>query len=229
MSKTKSLLSLFILVIIPFSMIIWSRIHQTSGFASKELILYPLLFGGGSIILLLLLKRFYLKETLKEFNSGKGNLIMDWIWALALTSIYFILFFIERSTLMNILEFRSNQELLELMLDMRAQPMLVILWFLPVLWVGIALYEELIRVFMLTTLWKFSSNKYWEIIVILISSISIGLTHWSQGSYGIVTIAIKSIVACLFFYKIRRLAPLVIAHAFYDGIQVAILLLTYPH
>jgi membrane protease YdiL (CAAX protease family) len=111
---------------------------------------------------------------------------------------------------------------------MRRSPILVVLWFGPVLWIGVALYEELIRVFLLSSLWKISDSKSAEIIAIFITSALIGLTHWSQGSYGIVTIALKSLVSCFFFYKYRRLAPLVISHALYDGIQVAILLITYP-
>ena len=87
----------------------------------------------------------------------------------------------------------------------------------------------MIRVFILDSLWKFSNNKAWAFIVILIASLLIGITHWSQGSYGIVTIAIKSMAACFFFYKYRRLLPLVVAHVLYDGIQVAMLLITYPH
>ena len=114
------------------------------------------------------------------------------------------------------------------MLDMRENPLLLFLWFLPVLWIGIALYEELIRVFLLTSLWKFSSSKTWTVLAVLITSLLIGFSHWSQGSYGIVTIAIKSIVACVFFNKYKRLLPLVIAHALYDGIQIALLLMTYP-
>lgn len=228
MSKIKNIIALLVIVILPFGILIWYRIHQTSGFASKELILYPLLFGGGSIVLLLMLKRFFLKENFSDFNSGKGFLVKDWILALALTSVYFIMFYLERITLTNILEFVPNHELLGLMLDMRSDPLLVLLWFLPVLWIGIALYEELVRIFMLTAMWKFSDNIAWIYLVIFITSVLIGLTHWSQGSYGIVTITLKSLVACFFFYKVRRLAPLVIAHALYDGIQVAMLLVTYP-
>ena len=228
MSKIKNLITLTILVLLPSAIMIWYRNHQTSGFASRELILYPLLFGGGSIILLLLLKKYFLKESLKDFNSGTGFLVKDWMWGLALTAIYFIMFYLERVTLMDVLEFRSNEELLGLMLDMREKPILVLIWFLPVLWIGIALYEELIRVFMLTSLWKFSDKTFWIIAVIFMTSILVGLTHWSQGSYGIVTVALKSLVACFFFYKFRRLVPLVIAHALYDGLQVAMLLITYP-
>jgi membrane protease YdiL (CAAX protease family) len=227
--KIKNLIVIIVIVIIPFALMLWYRTHESSDFASKELILYPLLFGGGSIVVLWSLKKYFLNESLKEVNSGKGFIVKDWLWALALNAIYFLLFYIERLTLSNILTFKSNPELLGLMLDMRESPLLLVLWFVPVLWIGIALYEELIRVFLLTSLWKFSSNTYWSIIVMLLTSIIVGLAHWSQGSYGIVTIAIKSMVACLFFYKYKRLLPLVIAHALYDGIQVAILLITYPH
>lgn len=149
-------------------------------------------------------------------------------WGLLLTIIYFILFYVERMTLSNVLEFNSNMELLGLMLDMRNNPMLLLIWFGPVLWIGIALYEELIRVFILTSLWKWSDRFLWGIVAIIISVIIIGLAHWSQGSYGVVTIGIKSLVTGYFFFKKKRLMPLVYGHVLYDGIQVAMLLLTYP-
>lgn len=228
MSKTKNLIALFIIAFIPFGIMLWYRVHQPTGFATQELIIYPLLFGGISIVLIWLAKKYFLKEPVAAFNSGKGYFFKDWFLAIILTIIYFILFYSERATLRHVLQLRPNTELLNLMLDMREKPLLIALWFGPVLWIGIALYEELLRVFMLTSLWKFSDNKLWSIIVIAIISIIIGLSHWSQGSYGIVTIALKSLVACFFFYKHRRLLPLIIAHALYDGIQVALLLLTYP-
>ncbi len=202
--------------------------HQSSGFASQELIIYPLLFGGLSICVLYILKKYFLKEKLSDFNSKPGNWYTDLGLGILLTIIYFVLFFIERSTLTGLLEFRSNTELLQLMLDMREKPMLLLLWFGPVLWIGIALYEELIRVFIFTSLWKWSKKMIWIITVIIFTSILIGLTHWSQGSFGIVTIAFKSLVVGVFFYKKRRLMPLVYAHVLYDGLQVAMLLLTYP-
>ena len=229
MKTIKSLLALTLIVAIPFGFMIWYRSHQSTGFASIELILYPLIFGGSSIIILYLLKKYFLKENISDFNSANGKLSTDIIWGLGLTIMYFILFYVERATLSNILSFRSNQELLNLMLDMRKNPILLVLWFGPVLWIGIALYEELIRVFILTTLWQYSKSQFWIFLVIIISALIIGFAHWSQGSYGIVTIAIKSLVSGYFFYKVRRLLPLIIAHVLYDGIQVALLLITYPY
>ena len=228
MKTIKSVLALLVIVFIPFILMIWYRAHQSTGFASNELIIYPLVFGGGSIIILYLIKKYFLKEDINDFNSGKSTLGKDVLWGVGLTIMYFILFYVERATLSNILTFRSNQELLGLMLDMRENPLLLVAWFGPVLWIGIALYEELIRVFILTSLWKFSKSQVWVFTVIIISALIIGFAHWSQGSYGIVTIAIKSLVSGYFFFKIRRLLPLVIAHVLYDGIQVALLLITYP-
>lgn len=226
--KIKSLIALSIVVFIPFGLMLWIRNHQSTGFASIELILYPLLFGGSSIGILYLLKRYFLKENIGDFNSGSGKWSTDIAWGFFLTVAYFVLFYVERLSLSNILGFNPNMELLGLMLDMRQSPLLLILWFGPVLWIGIALYEELVRVFLLTSLWKWSENILWAFMAILISASIIGLAHWSQGSYGMVTIGIKSLVSGYFFYKKRRLMPLVYAHVLYDGIQVGMLLLTYP-
>jgi membrane protease YdiL (CAAX protease family) len=111
---------------------------------------------------------------------------------------------------------------------MRQNPFIMALFFGPVLWIGIALYEELIRIFILTELWKWKKARLWDFVVILLSAVLIGLVHWSQGPYGIVTIAIKGLISGIYFYKKRRIMPLVYAHVLYDGIQVAILLITYP-
>jgi membrane protease YdiL (CAAX protease family) len=207
---------------------IWYRNHQSSGFAGIELIVYPLLFGGIGITAILLIKRFFLDEPLADFNSGAGSIWSDLLWGLILTVIYFALFYLERSTLAGLLESRSNQELLGLMLDMRQSPWMLIIWFGPVLWIGIALFEELLRAFMLTGLWSFSQHVAWSAVAIIIAAVLVGLVHWSQGPYGIVTIAIKSIVTGVFYFRRRRLLPLVFAHVLYDGLQVGLLLLTYP-
>lgn len=212
----------------PAGLMVWYRIHQSSAFASIELIVYPLLFGSIGIAAILLLKRHYLGEPLSDLNCGAGRLLADISWGLALAVACFALFFLAQLTLREVLEFRPNRELLGLMLDMRAHPWMIVVWFGPVLWIGIALYEELVRAFLLTELWSFSDNKAWLLLAIVAAAVLFGVVHWSQGPYGIVTIAIKSTVIGLFYLRIRRLLPLVIAHVLYDGLQVGTFLLTYP-
>lgn len=207
---------------------IWYRVHRVSTFASIELIAYPLLFGGLGVIAVMLLKRVYLREPLSDLNSGKGSLLSDILWGLALAIACFALFFLSRLTLRDLLDFRPNEELLRLMLDMRAHPWMVLVWFGPVLWFGIALYEELVRSFLLTEMWSLSQSRLWMTLAIVLTGILFGLLHWSQGPYGITTIAIKSIVIGMFYLRIRRLFPLVLAHVLYDGVQVGTFLVTYP-
>lgn len=224
----RRIVSLLVVAGFPAGLMVWYRIHQSSPFASIELIVYPLLFGSIGIAAVVLLKRYYLGEPLSDLNRGAGGLTADVLWGIVLAVACFALFFLAQATLRDMLEFRPNEELLGLMLDMRAHPWMVVIWFGPVLWIGIALYEELVRAFLLTELWSFSDNKAWALLVIIAAAILFGLVHWSQGPYGIVTIAIKSTVIGLFYWRIRRLLPLVIAHVLYDGLQVGAFLLAYP-
>lgn len=213
---------------IPTLLMVWLRTRQTTPFASLELVAYPLLFGGLGIVVVYALKRYLLGESVAELNRGAGGLLTDVLWGLALTATYFVLFFVFRYTLRDILAFTPNFELLNLMLDMRQQPWLVLLWFGPVLWIGIALFEEVVRTFLLSELWKFSSSQVWVVTAVILVSALTGLVHLSQGPYGIVTIALKGVVIGAFYFHVRRLFPLVLAHVLYDGLQVGTLLLTYP-
>ena len=221
-------MAILVVVIVPFGMMIAFRAGMNGTFTTRQMITCPLIFGGSSVLVIILLKKFFLHEPLSEFNEGPGSVLKDVGLGMVLTAVYFVLFFVERPLLGHILSSRPNSELLQAVLDMRENWISLLLWFGPVLWIGVALYEELVRVFLLTSLWKFSKSMIWILVVIFFTSLIIGLAHWVQGPYGIVTIAIKSIVACWFFYKYRRFMPLVYAHVLYDGLQVAVLLLTYP-
>jgi len=226
--RTKRILALLVVGAIPTFLMIWLRTRQTSGFASIELIAYPLFFGSIGVVVVYALKKHLLGGSIAELNSGNGGLQTDVLWGLALTATYFVLFFLFRYTLSDILAFTPNFELLNLMLDMRQHPWLVLLWFGPVLWIGIALFEELVRTFLLSELWKFSSGHAWVMTAIVLVAILTGLTHLSQGPYGMVTIAIEGIAVGIFYFRVRRLFPLILAHVLYDGVQVGTLLLIYP-
>lgn len=224
----RRLVSILVVLAYPSLLMMWFRMRQTTAFASVELVVYPLVFGGIGIGVIFLLKRYLLAGNLSELNSGRGRLVTDVLWGLVLAALCFALFFIARHTLQDLLASTPNLELLGLMLDMRESPVLLVLWFGPVLWIGISLFEELMRTFLLNELWTFSRNRVWIAASILVAAVFMGLLHWSQGPYGVVTIAIKSAVIGAFYFRIRRLLPLVLAHVLYDGLQVGALLLTYP-
>ncbi len=225
MNKTLRNIIAISIAILPINIImIWYRLTQTDNFSTTDMILYPLLFGGGLIIVILLLNKFLIKDSNNEtFNSGKGTWYMDILAGLGLTIIYFVLFFIERSTLYQWIPNNKppNTELIDTMAYLSNNPLLLIIWFGPVLWIGIALFEELSRTFLLKCLWNINKNKNWQIVAIIFASSLIGIAHLYQGTAGIISIGIKGVIVSLYFYKYRRLLPLIVSHALYDGIQFA--------
>jgi len=226
----KNLLAIGI-AILPINFImIWYRLTQTENFTTTDMTVYPLLFGGGSIVLILLLNKYLLKASFTTtFNSGASTWYKDILAGLGLTVIYFAMFFLERATLMQWLPNNNppNTEIINVMIDLAHNPLLMVIWFGPVLWIGIALFEELSRTFLLKCLWNTSENKEWHIAVIFLASVLIGFAHLYQGVYGIITIGLKSVVVSFYFYKYRRLLPLIISHGLYDGLQFAFFIIQF--
>jgi membrane protease YdiL (CAAX protease family) len=202
---------------------IWYRLSHTGGFTSMEMIVYPLLFGGSSIFLLGALNKYYLRKPFSDFSPGKGKWGIDILAGLLLTAVMFLMVYIERRTLINWLPPGPPPPdgIIELMFNLKASPVLLALYFGPVLVIGIALFEELTRVFLLNCLWSLSKAKHWQLSAILLASALIGAVHLYQGWFGIVSIGLKSIVMCFYFYKYRRIMPLILSHYLYDGIQFA--------
>jgi membrane protease YdiL (CAAX protease family) len=221
------------IAILPINIVmIWYRLTQTENFSTTDMTVYPLLFGGGISILILFLNKYLLKNSFKEtFNSGKGIWYWDILTGLGLTALYFAMFFLERATLYQWIPNRNppNTELINTMMDLANSPMLMIIWFGPVLWIGIALFEELSRVFLLKCLWNLNEDINWQIAVIFLASALIGLAHLYQGTAGIISIGLKSVVMSFYFYKYRRILPLIISHALYDGIQFAFFVIQFQH
>jgi len=226
MSKiTRNILAISI-AILPINLImIWYRLTQTENFTTFDMTVYPLLFGCGTAILILVLNKFLIKDSFTEtFNSGEGTWYFDILIGLGLTVVYFVMFFVARATLYQWLPAGNapNNELINTMIEMANSPLLMIIWFGPVLWIGVALFEELSRTFLLKCLWNSWENANWQIAAIFLASALIGLVHIYQGPAGAISIGLQSVVASFYFYKYRRLLPLIISHGLYDGLQLAV-------
>jgi membrane protease YdiL (CAAX protease family) len=209
--------------ILPINIImIWYRLTHNEGFTTYDMLLYPLVFGGGSVLLILALNKYLLKEKVKDFNSGEGKWFWDILTGLLLTAIYFLLMYIERATIAGLLPQGKppSQEVINLMTDLANNPVLLIIWLGPVVWIGVALFEEISRVFFYNCLWRISGDIYWKVFTILFVAIFWGFTHLYQGTFGIISVSIQGIVMGLYYYKFRRIWPLIISHALYDSIQI---------
>lgn len=209
--------------ILPLNIVmIWYRLTHAEGFTTIDMLLYPLLFGVGNTLLILALNKYLLGEKAGVFSPGEGKWYLDILAGLGLTILFFLLVFVERATLSGILPQGAplSREVINMMTDLARSPLLLAIWLGPVVWLGVALFEEISRVFFLNCLWGLSKKKAWEFSTILLVSATAGLMHIYQGAFGIISISIQGLVMGFYYYKFRRIWPLIISHALYDSFQI---------
>jgi len=220
--KWLNILAICIGVLPVYLFMIWYRLTHTEGFTTSDMLLYPLLIGGANILLILALNRYLLKQKSSDFNRGKRRWYWDVLAGLILAVLCFVLLFLEQATIARMLPPGKppSQEVIDLMTGLAGNPLYLAIWLGPVVWIGVALFEELSRTFFLNCLWRLSNNRSWEVTVVFLVSILVGLAHLYQGAFGVISVGIQGLVIGFFYYKFRRIWPLIISHALYDSVQV---------
>jgi len=220
--KINNILAICIGILPIYLILIWYRLTHEEAFTIFDMLAYPLILGGANILLILSLNKYLLKEKATDFNSGKGRWYFDILIGFALTAIYFLMLFIEQRTISRVLlpGKPPSQEVITMMIGLANNPVLLFIWLGPVVWIGVALFEELGRVFFLNCLWRLSKNKLWEVLAIIFVSSFWGFAHLYQGAFGIISVSIQGLVMGLFYFKYKRIWPLIISHALFDSIQV---------
>jgi membrane protease YdiL (CAAX protease family) len=220
--KWLNILAICIGVLPVYVLMIWYRLTHTESFTTSDMLLYPLLIGGANILLILALNRYLLRQKFSGFNAGKRRWYWDVLAGMILTVLCFVLLLIGRVTIGRMLPPGKppSQEVINLMTDLARNPLYLAIWLGPVVWIGVALFEELSRAFFLNCLWRLSGNKSWEVLAVFLVSAVIGLVHVYQGAFGVISVGIQGFLLGFYYYKFRRLWPLVISHALYDSIQV---------
>lgn len=203
---------------------IWHRLTHENSFTTSDMLVYPLLIGGGNVALILILNKYLLKENISAFSRGKGKWFWDILTGIALTAVYFLLLFAERAVIAELLPPGKppSEEIIRLMIDLANNKVLLAVWLGPVVWIGVALFEELSRAFFYNCLWNLSKNKFWIIFTIIFVAVVWGFAHLYQGAFGIISVSIQGLIMGIFYYKFRRILPLIISHALYDSIQIVL-------
>ncbi|MBN2280730.1 MAG: CPBP family intramembrane metalloprotease [Candidatus Marinimicrobia bacterium] len=231
MNKTnRNLLALLIANVPAFSLLVWYRLTHEEAFTISDMLIYPLLVGGGLSLLILWLNKVLLKSTFKKtFNPARESVSSDLVMAVMLTLLFFFLYWVEKITVYK--WFPQNNvasaELIELIQKIAYNPALMALWMGPVVWIGVAVFEELSRAFFLKCMWNISQNKFWQILVVIISTLMTMAVHLHQGIAGMISVGVMGLLLALYFYQFKRILPLILAHGFYDAIQLFVLVYQY--
>ena len=112
------------------------------------------------------------------------------------------------------------EEILELLGGLSRSPGLLALWLGPVVWIGIAGFEEVWRVHMLRRLWRVLPGRAGNWAVIVGCAALVAGVHLYQPPAIMLSIGLLSLLKGWYFLRTGRFWSLVVAHALYDSVQV---------
>ena len=187
----------------------------------SEFFLGPLLIGGGMIFWLLLLHVVVCRDSLQGLGFRVGGLWKDVVVGVALGVGLLILKILSDPVLSGLFEARPpSEEAMTLIFGIARDPLLLALWLGPVVWIGIAGFEELWRVVVLRRLWIVFTGTAGRWCMLLLVSALVGLAHGYQGPAAVISIAVKSVIVGWYFMATGRARPLIVGHAVYDSLQI---------
>ena len=220
-AKPVQLLAAFAAILPMALLTVWMYLLRDSAPGISEFFLGPLLFGGGMIFWMIFLHVVFCRDSMAELGFGRYGLWRDiavgCVMGLGLLSLKFL-----TDPLLTSLFPRSppSEEIFLLIQTVAADPWLLAMWLGPVVWIGIAGFEEFWRVFVLRRLWLAFPGRVAAWSVLIAVSALIGLAHGYQGPAAILSIGFKSVLMGWYFMKTRRIRPLIVAHGVYDSVQI---------
>ena len=215
-------LSAAMAVLLPMAgLTVWMYLLRDSSPGLLEFFLGPLLFGGGMIFWILYLHVGPCRDHLSSLGLLGHGWWRDIAVGTVLGSAFLALKAVTQPLLNRLFAPRPpSQEIIQLIEGVSQDPCLLVLWLGPVVWIGIAGFEELWRVFILRRLWNVFTSPAGQWTVLLFVSALVGLAHAYQGPAAIVSIGIKSVLMAWYFKSRGRCRPLIVAHAVYDSVQI---------
>jgi membrane protease YdiL (CAAX protease family) len=187
-----------------------------------ELLVYPLVFGGGWMVVILLLHRFICLESLGTLQRMPGTLSKDIAHGLLLTLLFIVVAILQQVTVARWFPSEPAPEIRTIMTGLNERPWLLAVWLGPVVWIGVAAFEEIARVFLLSRLWHLWKKPTGAWTAIVLSAVLFGMVHIYQGWLGVISTGLLGLIGAWYYYSLGRLWPLIISHALYDSAWIVV-------
>ena len=216
------ILAVIVLYVPLYVFALWTNLSERT-VTLKELFLYPLLLGSGGVVLILLIFRFVCGERLANLQLKPGKWYSDIAAGVLLGVLSLgikVLQGVLQSRWMPSTSGPASEEVITLFSGIAHNPLLIAIWLGPVVWIGVAAFEELTRVFMLNRLWKVWPQPVTVWLVLVLSAVLFSLVHIYQDPLSMLFIFIQGLLYGWYYRQFGRLWPLIIAHAIYDSLQV---------
>lgn len=208
-----------------YAMTIMSHLSRDQPYTLNEIFFYTTVVGGIMIVVLLLLLRYLCGERIRDLNLKRGKWWQDAVSGIVLAMTTFGLHNLLQDPLNRMFPREPMSGLGEFFDGLAQNPWVFALFLGPVLWIGVAGFEELTRVFLLSRLWKIWSAEGWRWFGVVLSAALFGLSHLYQGPAGMADTAINGLVLAVYYLIFGRVFPMIISHYLYDAIQFVMIVM----
>lgn len=176
------------------------------------------------IIVILLVLHFLCGERLRGLNLRAGTWWKDILIGIGLSVLTLaILLFSSEEIIPRLFPGQRSFVVKNLFNEVFRNPWLFALWIGPGILSAAGLGEELLRAFVLTRLWKLSSNTVWKWITVIFYAVLFGLGHIYQGPTGVMLAGIYSLFMSAYYLRFGRVTTMIIAHYLHDVLQFILL------
>lgn len=199
----------------------WVYRSQADGVTLELMFLGPLIGGGALLFWILFLHRFVCGDGLDRLGFFLDRPGLDVALGTGAAAALLAFQFVYQAVAGGWFPPHPPAPgILKLLAGVARDPWLLALWLGPVAWIGVALFEESARAFLLRRMWRAwpGTTGRWTAIVFVASLI--GGVHIYQGSAAALSIAIQSIGLGWLFLMTGRIRALIVAHALYDSAQI---------
>ena len=219
------LLAVIIGVLPLYSSLLIYQIQKGQPPSNHGFILYLAVISPLSIVIALMLLRFLCKESYSSLNLKPGKWYSDLLSTLILAIVILVTSIISQYFLSELLPpSTSDSNIRNLFKEMTSSPGLLFVFAGPLVFFGAA-SEELIRVFLLSRLWKVWPSTTTKLVFLVISACLFGLIHVYRGPIHVVWTTIFGLIMALFYLRFGRVFPLIFGHYLTNALQVIVVAL----
>ncbi len=171
---------------------------------------------GICIVVILMLLRYLYGERIRDLNMRAGTWWKDILTGIGLSVLTLTTLILLSETASHLFPGQRNFVARVFFNQVFQNPWLFAFMIGPGILIAAGIGEELVRVFVLTRLWKLSTNTAWRWTAILLHAIVVGLGHIYEGPIGAIGVGIVNLLLSAHYLRYGRFTVLVIAHYLND-------------
>ena len=205
-----------------YTSLIMLQLRSGQQISVQAFTLYLAVISPLAIVIALLLLKFLCGESLRALNLRPGKLSSDLLAGLLLSLVIIVANVVSSFLLSQLFpDSSSNASIRNLFAELAGNPRLFVVFVGPLILLGAA-SEEVVRVFLLSRLYKVWPSTAGKLLAVIISACLFGLIHLYQGQAGATWTGIFGLITAFYYLRFGRVVPLILAHYLTNALQVVV-------